>query len=545
MPVSMRRFVPHMLVGVMLILALTAGGVALAMGVGTHTAKAGVVVLHYSNEGTSDLTSLDPARGYDLNARQAAQIIFGGLTRFGPDFRVLPDVASGWTISNRGRTYTFHLRPNVEFADGAPVTARDVAYSLNRTLSPRFASHSGAFILSDIVGAREASEGKVSQVRGIQVLNARTIRIHLRASTGSFLAKLATPAGYIVPSQLIRRDPAHWDRHAFGTGPFMVSKWIPHTGLLLAPNPHYWGGKLKITGIEMPFIPEPLTAFKRYRAGALDTMGSVHFPADALPDVQFQPDFHRVPRLDTLFLTLNEATPPFNSMKVRQAFARAVNKALVARDVFDNFAHPTNAMVPPGIQNYHPDVPLGYDPQLARKLLAQAGYPDGRGLPPVSIAIDESSQNAVLANELAQQWGDVLGVNVTVIPYPHKSYLSVLDQRAYQVAAIDWTADYPDPQNFLSQQLDTGSPNNNGGYSNPAFDRLTARADEMPLNNPERFTLYHQAELLAMQQAATIPLVNQSAGILLRQGVQGLSIAGGQLIASDWTKVTVTRSGTS
>ena len=119
----------------------------------------------------------------------------------------------------------------------------------------------------------------------------------------------------------------------------------------------------------------------------------------------------------------------------------------------------------------------------------------------------------------------------------------MLDRHAYQIAVIDWTADYPDPQNFLSQQLATGSPNNNGGYSNARFDQMVAKADIMSPANPRRFQLYEEAEQLAMGQAGTIPLVNQNAGILLRRDVQGLSIAGGQLLAADWTRVTIIRSG--
>jgi ABC-type oligopeptide transport system substrate-binding subunit len=176
-------------------------------------------------------------------------------------------------------------------------------------------------------------------------------------------------------------------------------------------------------------------------------------------------------------------------------------------------------------------------------LLARAGYPSGRGLPRITIALDESAQNASLANELAAQWQQNLGVNVAIVPYSHKPYLSVLDRHAYQMAVIDWTADYPDPQNFLSQQLTTGSPNNNGGFSSAIFDRMVAMADVMSPANPARFPLYRRAERLAMQQAATIPLVNPNAGIMLRRDIHGLSIAGGELLAADWTRVTINRPG--
>jgi oligopeptide transport system substrate-binding protein len=543
MPVMLRRYLPHTLVGLMLLLALTAGGVGLAMGVTRHSGAPVVTVLHYANEGTSQLASLDPAAGFDLNTRQAAQIIYGGLTRFGPDFRVLPDTAARWTMSDGGRVYTFHLRPGVRFADGTLLTAHDIAYSLNRTLSPRFAKHSGAFILKNIVGANRSIEGKAKSVAGVQVLGVHVIRIRLNAADGSFLAKLATPAGYIVPSYAISRNPKTWALHSFGTGPFMVSRWINHSALLLAPNPHYWGGKLRVTGIDMPLIPEPLTAYKQFKAGGLDTMGSIHFPTDVLSDVQGTKEFHAVPRLETLFLTLNETAPPFNDVRVRQAFSRAVDKVAIARDVYNDFAHPTDGMVPPGIRRYKTLEAKSYNPAAARTLLAQAGYPNGSGLPPITLALDELAQNASLANELAAQWQRNLGVNVEIVPYVHKPYLSVLDRHAYQIAVIDWTADYPDPQNFLSQQLTTGAPNNNGDYSNPTFDRTAAKADVMAPNNPGRFQLYEKAESLAMGQAATIPLVNQNAGILLRQDVHGLSIAGGQLLAANWAGVTITRSG--
>ncbi len=200
-------------------------------------------------------------------------------------------------------------------------------------------------------------------------------------------------------------------------------------------------------------------------------------------------------------------------------------------------------MVPPGIRHYLTSGPSFYNPTLARQLLARAGYPGGRGPPSITIALDESAQNASLANVLAAQWQRNLGINVTIVPYPHKPYLSVLDRHAFQIAVIDWTADYPDPQNFLSQQLTTGAPNNNGGYRNATFDSLVARADVLAPEIPLRFQLYERAERLAMQQAATIPLVNQNAGILLRQGVRGLSIDGGQLLAAHWKNVTITRSG--
>ena len=546
MHLVLRRFMPHFVLVFALLIALTAGGVGLAMTLGGHSqAKRPPVVLHWANEGVSDLLTLDPAIGFDLNSRQAAQLIYGGLVRFGPSYQILPDLAVRWSISDGGRTYTFYLRPHTRFGDGSEATAADVAFSFNRTLSPQFAQHSGAFLLSDIQGAALVSD-RGGTAGGIQVLGRYLLRIRLLGPTSAFLSKLATPAGYVVSSRAVRRDPAHWDRRAFGTGPFRVARWVHNSSIFLEGNPYYWRGKLRIEGVDMPFIPEPLAAYRRYRAGSVDIMGTVQFPTQALYDVRGQSDFHHVSRPETFFLTLNERRAPFNQVLVREAFARAINKAALARDVYASFAHPTNVMVPPGIPGYDPSIPgVGYNPVAAQRLLARAGYPGGRGLPPIVYAVDQDAQHLALATEVAARWRRVLGVEVKAVQYSHTLYLQLLDRRTYQVAGIDWTYDYPDPANFVTQQLHSSSPNNNGGWSNHTFDRLTDLAASLNPSDPRRLALYHRAESLAMRQAATIPLVNPLSGILLRPGVHGLQITGGQLVAADWTKVTATSGSSS
>jgi oligopeptide transport system substrate-binding protein len=542
LPPVLRRFKLQVTLAVILLLAMTAGAVALAEGLTVRSAASSPPreVLRWGNEGISDLYTLDPAQGPDFNARQATQLIFGGLVRFGPHFEIMPDAAARWDVSPDARTYTFYLRPGVRFGDGTLLKAGDVAYSLNRILNPVFAQQSGAFLLGDIVGAQAVSGGHAAHAAGIQVLNARTLRIHLIHPSGSFLAKLANPAGYIVPSWRIAEDPKHWDEHAIGTGPFKVERWAHNSALLLVPNPYYYGDKLHLDGIYMPFIPEPLAAYKRYRAGAIDLMGTVHFPTDVLYDVRGRGDFHRSPRLETVYLMPNTRIPPLNDTRVRQAFARAIDREALARDVYGGFAHPTTGMLPPGLPGYNPVLPnSGYSPTTARRLLAEAGFPGGRGLPTLSYPVDQDAQSLVLATELARQWQHVLGVHVQLTQYTHSSYLNLLNSLNFQIAVIDWTADYPDPENFLSQLLHSGSPNNNGGWSNPLFDQLTDRANRMRPGDPRRLTLYHRAEEIAMAQAGAIPLVNPTAGILLRSDVHGVAISGGYLLVRNWARVSV------
>lgn len=540
-----RRYGPLAFFCLALLAALTVGAVALAQGLSrTPEGRPRPSVLRWGNEKITDLYTLDPARGPDFNSRLALQLIFGGLVRFGPGSRILPDTAARWHVSPDGRIYTFYLRPHVRFADGTPLTAADVVYSLTRILSPALAARSGAGLLSDIVGARAMTAGKATRVMGIQALNARTVRIRLIQPDGSFLDKLANPIGYIVPPWRVRADPQHWDQTAFGAGPFRVSRWIHNRALLLIPNSHYYAGRLKITGINMPFIPEPLSAYKRYLAGNIDTMGSVQFPSEALYDVRGRRYFHESPRLETLYLTLNERKAPFNDARVRLAFAHALDKKALVRTVWGGFAHATNGLLPPGLPGYNPRLKgAGYNPSLARRLLGAAGYPHGRGLPAVEYPVDQDAFSVILANALAHQWRRILGVRVRIVQYTHSEYVSVLTRLDYTIGVIDWTDDYPDPENFLSQQLHSGNPNNNGGWSNRTFDRLVDRADRMPSTSPARFALYQRAEEIAMNRAAVIPLVNPEAGILLRPTVRGIQISNGYLVVPDWTQVRLT-SGT-
>jgi oligopeptide transport system substrate-binding protein len=540
----LRTFGPQAALAVLLLLALSLGtlGVRAAVSLSSQSSTpAAPAVLRWGNEGISDLYTLDPARGPDYNALQAVQLVFGGLVRTGPDFRILPDASDRWQIGDGGRTYTFHLRPNVRFGDGTLLVATDVAYSLNRVLSKEFADRSNAYLLSDIVGADAVTSGHAAQASGIQVLDARTIRIRIVRPTGSFLAKLASQAGLIVPSWRGRADPQGWDQTAFGTGPFKVARWVHNEALLLVPNPYYYGGKLRISGVYMPFIPEPLAAYKRYREDAIDIMGTVHFPPQALYDAEGETDFHRSAFLRTVYLTLNTRRPPFNDVRIRLALAHAIDKRSLAHDVFGDLAHPTDGMLPPGILGYNPALRgAGYDPMQARLLLSQAGYPGGRGLQAITFIVDQDAQFLALARDLAQQWQHVLGIHVVLQQLNHSAYIDQLQRFDYQIAAIDWTRDYPDPQNFLSQLLHSGSPNNNGDWRNPTFDRLVDQADHMVAADPARLAIYHRAEQIAMDQAAAIPLVNPTSGILLRSTVHGLQINGGQVMAADWTQVTIT-----
>jgi oligopeptide transport system substrate-binding protein len=513
---------------------------ALPVGLLPHSARAaGLPVLRWADEGVADLVTLDPASIGDENARLVTRFVFEGLVRQGPNLTVVPAAADHWTVSKDGRTYTFQLRSGVRFGDGTQVTAADVVSSLDRALSPGFSRTANLYVLGNIEGAAARSAGKSKVLSGVRALSPNTVRITLSTPTGSFPARLGLPEAAIVPRRLILQQGSRWTEHAVGTGPFVVQHWQHGQSLRLVPNPYYYGPHPSVA-LSIIFVPEPTTAFKLFQAGALDVMGSIAFPADQVYLVNGDPQFHRTPALVTTFLMLNERHAPLDQARVREALAHALNKPPLVSAVSGTLAQATDGMLPPGIPGYDPHLHgAHYDPVLARALLARAGYPGGRGFPSLVFSADQGTQNLLLAGAVVQQWHDVLGIKVGIVQTEHNAYNQRLTNLAFQIAPVTWTADWPDPQNFLTQLLYTGAHNNNGGWSNARFDRLVDQADRLVGDTSRRLSLFHRAETLAMQDAATIPIANPQAGILIRSTVVGLQVAGGAVVISDWSRVRI------
>lgn len=504
-------------------------------------------VLRISDEGISDLpdSALDPpANTLGANANLIDSLVLAGLVRLDQNLRVQPDGSDHWTVSPDRRTYTFHIRSSLKFADGTPVTAADFAYSLNRAFSPQFANAGNAeYYLSNIAGGQAVTNGKAKSVSGIQVVNPSTLRIRTITASAVFLDQLAatSAAAEVVPRRIIQRYGKSWTEHMVGTGPFYVQRLQHGRESDLAPNPYYWRGKPRLGGIHVLFIANPDTAYELYRHGGLDVMGAVQFPSDKFSLARHQSDFHQAANLATVYLTPNEKKPPFNDVHVRRAFSFAidrntlVNKFLAGQDV------PAHTILPPGIPGY--DAALRgqtFDPKQARAELAKAGYPGGKGFPHLTLSFSGGDPGQTDSSQVLQRmWSAYLGVNVSLNKMEQNAYNNLLNARSYQLAYISWTEDYPDPQNFLSLQLQTGNGNNNGSYSNATFDSLTKRADALVGNNAARFKLYHQAEAIALNQAAWLVLFHPKWDIFINKNVRGLSINGGGLTAGNWADVTV------
>lgn len=506
--------------------------------------------LRWSIEGVTDLASLDPAKAGDSSTVTVVNFIFGGLVKLNERLEVVPNDAESWEASADGRLYTFTIRPNLQFANGDLVLAADYAYSINRAIQPETGSFGAPTQLADIVGAPDVIAGNADQASGIRALAGDKLQIELVNPSASFLQQLTFPYTFVVPRPLVESSTG-LDTAPYGTGPYQVREWKRGESILLAANPHFWQGQPGVANIFVPFSANSATGYERYLAGELDIMGSLQnpLPAALLPAVRDTPDFRTSPALNTRYVGFNNRLPPFDSDDVRRAFALAVNKNAIAADLLKNEVVAADRILPPGmIGTSQAITPLAFDPTAAQAALAKAGYPEGQGLPPITFTYSpEGGENELVVKALQRDWQEHLGVAVALQSVDTNTLSSRLSEtwdkpaQGLQLYYSVWGADYPDPQNFLSLQLQSSSRNNNGHFSDQRFDRLVAEADRISERTQiqRRLLLYNQAEQIAIDRVGWLPILHAKVHLLLHPRIQGIVVTPNGLVVPDWSKLRV------
>jgi oligopeptide transport system substrate-binding protein len=262
--------------------------------------------------------------------------------------------------------------------------------------------------------------------------------------------------------------------------------------------------------------------------------------------VQNQPDFHSAAQLVTRYIGFNTQKPPFDNVDVRRAFAQAVDKQTLANQVLASGVVPADRILPTGLLGTQlPIKPLAFDVGAAKESLAKAGFPDGKGLPELTLAYGQEGDNETVVQALQSMWEQNLGITVKLQAFEIPTFSKNLDTTYYtpteglQFYYSVWGADYPDPQNFLSLLLHSDVPNNNGHFSDPQFDQLTEQADRLGdrAQIERRLQLYNQAEQIAIDKVAWLPLFYPKLNILIRPRLEGIVVTPQGLIADDWSKV--------
>lgn len=457
--------------------------------------------------------------------------VYEGLVGYDPqDLHVVPGVAERWEISPDGLVYLMHLRADARWSNGDALTAHDFVFSARRILSPALGSPF-RYYYDDVRGAKAyaAAAAPDFSTVGIRAVDDRTLRIELAHPTPYFLFLLGNWSWYPVHRASVEKHGrfdqpfADWSKpgRLVGNGPFTLADWKPGQVIVAKKNPHYWdAARVRLNEIHFHPIENADTEERAYRSGQLHLTENV--PGSKLRDYAAQQPGPLVgaPIFATYAYVFNVTRPPFNDVRVRRAFSLALDREGIVASQVASGIRPARSFVPPVAgYGYSGDAALRFDPAEARRLLAAAGYPGGRGFPPVELATNTSQLHREIAEIVQQMWRKNLGVSVAINLKDSKVFFSERIRKEYSLARSSWFGDYPDPFAFLTLYLSDNGQNTTG-YAQPEYDRLALSAAQT-LDDTTRLARYREIEELLLHDVPIVPLFHETSRHLVHRAVRG------------------------
>jgi len=475
-----------------------------------------------------DPKTLDPARISDIYSLSVSQQIFDGLVQFDQTLAIKPALAEFWRASRDGLTWTFDLRKGAKFHHGREVTADDVVYSLTRIVDPKTRSGAADLFLS-IKGARQFREGRARTVSGLMALDRNTVQVTLDEALAPFVAVLAVGHAKIVPRDLVEAQGEAFGVHPIGSGPFRFLLWERGKEIVLTANAEYFDGSPKLARLTFRIFPG-------------DQRDAMHdeFLKGGLEDAPLPPRadrqalaaaaghiYVRRPMSSVRFYGFNTRTKPLSDRRVRQAIVHAIDREAIIQNVYFGQHTLARGVLPPGTLGFNTRLAgYPYDPQKARELLAQAGYPGGRGLPPLAIWSSVKRNDVVLEHEQIKRSLAAAGIAVEIHYDTHwASFSKMVDEGKLPIFLWAWYADVPDPDNFLTKLFHSRSARNFFGYANVVVDDLLASA--RTAGDPQRrVELYRRAEQLILEDAPIVPFFHHTYERLFQPYVRSVEVNG-------------------
>ena len=461
---------------------------------------------------TLEPSSMDPAKILDVGIASVLQNTYEGLIALDEKNRIVPLLAKSWDVSSDKKTYTFHLQPNAKFHNGRAVNAQDVKYTIERALWPDTKSPTASSYLAGIDGVQDVIKGKRNDLPSVKVIDDHTISITLDKPRGYFLGALSMSPAWVVCKEAIEKNNNVLDeRAAIGTGAYKITEYRHNSKVIMEAFNDYWGGKPAIAKVEWPIVLDPNTSHIMYEKGDLDvTNPSLRdYTKTDLPDPVRRKEAFILPQASLFFITMHyKLEPAFANKKVRRAIAMAIDRDEIVRvATLGNYPR-ADSFLPPGLPGSDPNIrKIPFDPAGAAKLLAEAGYPGGKGFPTLQLCFIQKGQ--ALANTAAivrENLKNNLGIKVDLQEREGAGFFE--DTSHYEKIAFyisGWVADYIDAQDFLSTLLRSGAPYNHYGYKNAEFDKLCDRADG-EIDMDKRIPDYMKADQICMDDVAVLPL---------------------------------------
>lgn len=527
----------------------------------TKEAKGGVSYggVFRMNE-TEDFRTLYPLNIVEVVGHRIGSQVYEGLTKFNQkDLSIMPGLARRWDELDSSKRFVFYLRKGVRFHDdacfadgkGREVTTKDVKFCFDKLceVTPTNQQFSNTF-KDRVVGANDSYDKKAKGVAGVTITSDSTIEIKLTQPMPSFPSILATQGCWIYPEEALTKYGDEMRIHCVGTGPFKVKIIKEGESVILDRNPNYWmfdqfGNRLPYLDIvQFKFIKDKRSEIIAFRNQELDMV--FRLPVEMAKDIMGELDqakqnsanfvLQSAPAMSLTYYGFQHKLAPFDNVKVRMAFNYAINRKFICDKVLNGDATPAiYGIVPPSIPNYNNKSVAGftYDPDRAKKLMAEAGFPNGKGFPEVTMQINSGGgdRNTMTAEYIKKQLEEVLGVVVKIDIIPFAQHLEALETGKALFWRTGWIADYPDPETFLTilysqhipAELNTRSSMNSVRYSSTQFDSAFVAAVREP-DPVKRNALYLRADQIAMNDAAIMPIYYEQNDRLVHRNVRNFDI---------------------
>lgn len=483
--------------------------------------------------------TLDPALNSAVESGTVIENAFEGLTKFGEGDKPVAGVAETWDVSPDGLTYTFHLRKDTKWSDGKAVTAKDFEYAWKRAVNPDTAAEYANYFYylknGEAVNTKKAGLDDL----GVKATDDNTLVATLESATPYFLQLTAFPTYMPVRQDVVEANKTAWATKAatyVSNGPFKLTDWRPKDKIVLEKNTNYWNAKnIKLDKIEFTMIEDQTSRLSAYRSGQLDYIESP--PSQEIPSLLEKKEAVALPYLGTYYFSINmtdkaasidpAAAKALSDVRVRKALALAIDRDALVKNVLKAGQKPATGFVPPGI----PATAGGdftikdyFEPKgnvdEAKKLLAEAGYPDGKGFPKLTFIYNTGSGHQNVAQAVQDMWRKNLGINIELANQEWKVFQVTRTNKDYLIARDSWIGDYMDPMTFL-ELFTSSSGNNNPGYKNPAYDAKIAAAKK-EADPATRDKLLRDAEELLMTDMPIIPIYYYVNIAMIKDNVKGV-----------------------
>lgn len=466
-----------------------------------------------------DPETVDPALNSAVDGGNMILHAFEGLLTLDENGQLKEGQAESWETSEDGLTWTFHLRDGLKWSDGTDLTAKDFVYSWQRVCDPNVAAPYAETVLGMVKGYDEAVAGDITKL-DVQAPDEKTVVVNL-ANPCPYFGELAAFATLNpVQQATVEANGDAWATSAdtyISNGPFMMTEWVPGSHITFSKNPNYWNAEaIKLDKLEFELIEDSNAAYSAYTSGEVDMIKDV--PTEEIPSLQGNDDFHVEPIIGTYYVSLNLQKEYFQDARVRKALSLAIDRNYVANTLMQGTYSPASSIVGPGwldtdgssfAENANGGTPYidndNFDANLeeAKKLLEEAGYPNGEGFPQIEYTTNDAGYHKVVAEYLQQAWA-AIGIDLKVNIVEWASFTPMRRNGEFDVARNGWVGDYTDPSNIL-ELFCTTNGNNDGKYTNAVFD-AAIEDSRVTTDAATRSADLHKAEDALMNDAGCIPI---------------------------------------